>query len=142
MKKIVLLTALGAFVYSFVSSYPVAFGLCKNIAVWSSGTEYCRDGSIFSESLGQLVGFLSLSLLFLSLVTYWMKEQVFRAWWNFARKWVVIIIATTFFFEYMGGGGGYLGMGQDFLFLVLGIFYTIMIVGSILKIEKTYLKTK
>jgi hypothetical protein len=70
-----------------------------------------------------------------------MKEQVFRAWWNFASNWVVLIIFATFFFEIMGDGGS-LNMGGGFEILILGILYTIMIIGSIVKIVKTYLKTR
>lgn len=84
-----------------------------------------------------------LPLLVLSLITYKMRDEVFRAWWNFARWWVPVIIVLTFLLNNASGtGGGYLGMGQDFIFLIQGILYTILILGSLWKIIRTHLQLK
>jgi hypothetical protein len=145
-KKTVLFVALGIFGFVFVTNDPIMFGLCKNIVVWPSGTEHCNDGSFVSESIGLLCLFLSLSLLFLSLVTYWMKESIFRAWWNFARWWVVAIIVVTLYIESASGGSGGMGIGGavtgGFNIFIESILYAVMIIGSLTKIIKTYLKTR
>jgi hypothetical protein len=84
--------------------------------------------------------FFTLPFFFLSLITYRMKDEVFRAWWRFARWWVPVIIATTLFLENAGGGGG-LGIGSAvqgaFIFLVLAILYAILIITSLVKIVRT-----
>ena len=51
--------------------------------------------------------FLAPLLFLLSLITYRMKDEVFRAWWRFARWWVPVIIAVTLFVQNAGGGGGW-----------------------------------
>ena len=86
--------------------------------------------------------FFSFPFLFLfSLISYKMRDEVFQAWWNFARWWVPVIIVSTFLLDNASGtGGGYLGMGQDFIFLIQGILYTILILGSLWKITRMYLR--
>ncbi|MFA5997606.1 MAG: hypothetical protein WC791_03935 [Candidatus Paceibacterota bacterium] len=140
-KKTILLGSILILSIVVISENPLFFGFCKNISSWYGGIEYCVDNNVLPEYVRQIGGFLSLSLLPLSLITYWMKEQAFRAWWNFASNWVVLIIFATFIFEIMGDGGS-LNMGGGFEILVLGILYTIMIVGSIVKIVRTYQKTR
>lgn len=80
---------------------------------------------------------IPLPLFFLSLITYRMRDEIFHAWWSFARWWVLVIIAVTLFLNMVGSGGG-LGIGgaisSGFNILVLSIFYAILIVGSLVKI--------
>ncbi|HAS84744.1 MAG TPA: hypothetical protein DCS23_01565 [Candidatus Yonathbacteria bacterium] len=85
--------------------------------------------------------FLTLPLLFLSLITYRMKDEVFHAWFNFAKWWVPIIIVVTLLLE-NAGGGGTLGMNKDLTFFILGILYTVFIVTSLVKIVRAYMKTR
>ena len=105
----------------------------------------CVEGGFFSEHILQLGGFLALSFLILSLITYKMKEEVFQAWWRFARWWVLVIIAVTLFLQNAGGGGG-IGIsgavGGAFDALILGILYAILVITSLVKIVRAYLKTK
>ncbi len=82
--------------------------------------------------------FFSFPFVFLlSLLTYWAKDELFRAWWNFARWWVPVIVVVTLLLENAGGGGS-LNMGQDFTIFILVILYTIFIITSIVKIIKRY----
>ncbi len=79
-----------------------------------------------------------LSLFLLTILTYRMKEEVFHAWWNFARWFVPLIIVTTLWLE-TAGGGGTLGMNKDFEFFILGILYSIFIITSLVKIMRAYI---
>ncbi len=82
-----------------------------------------------------------LPLLLLSLITYKMREEVFRAWWNFARWFAPVIIVVTFLLS-NARGGGTLGMNKDFAILVLGLLYTIFIITSLVKIVRAFLKLR
>ena len=81
-------------------------------------------------------------LFLLSLITYKMRDEVFRAWWGFARWWVPVIIAVTLFVQNAGGGGGWGMNGGAFDAFFIGIFYFIFILVSLIKIVRAYLKTK
>lgn len=86
-----------------------------------------------------------LFVFFFSLITYKMKEEVFRAWWNFARWWVGIIILVSIFFNVAGGDGGG-GMGGGGLasgildFAVMWLLYGVLVIGSIVKIFRVYFR--
>ena len=110
-------------------------------------SEYCSSAwcRIHDDDPLGLVFFLLLPLLptfFLSLITYRMKDEVFLAWWRFARWWVLVIIGVTLFLQNAGGGGGWGMNGGAFDAFFLGIFYVILIVASLVKIFNAYLKTK
>lgn len=115
------------------------------IAIFLVG-EYCnstwcrvRD----DDPLG-LIFFIFLPLLpifILSLITYKMRDEVFRAWWNFARWWVWVIVVSTFLLE-NASGGGTLGMNKDFTAFILIILYSILVIASLVKIVRAYIKTK
>ena len=116
----------------------------------STNVIYCDKAVIdfVPEVILQSLAFillLLLSLLFLSLITYKMKDEVFQAWWRFARWWVLVIIAATLFLQNAGGGGG-LGIsgavGGAFDALILGILYAILVITSLVKILRAYLRTK
>ena len=144
-KKTVLIIALTALTFIFVVSNPLMFGFCQHIDTWTYATRYCFDNDILPGVVSFLVFSLSLIFLLLSLITYRMKDEVFRAWWNFARWWVPVIIAVTLFVQNAGGGGG-IGIGGAvsgaFDALVIGIFYFIFILVSLVRIVRAYQKTK
>jgi hypothetical protein len=81
--------------------------------------------------------FLAPLFFLISLITYRMKDEVFLAWWRFARWWVPVIMIVTFLLE-NAGGGGTLGMNKDFTALILIILYSILIVTSLVKIMRAY----
>lgn len=140
-KKTVLLTGIVIFVGAFVAADPLMFGLCQNIEVYNEVVKRCIDGAVFPEYVSQLIGFLSLSLIILSLITYRMKDEVFRAWWRFSWWWSLIIIAVTIVLN-NSSGGGTLGMDTDFTIFTLTILYTILVATSLVKIFNSYLKTR
>jgi uncharacterized membrane protein YhaH (DUF805 family) len=76
-------------------------------------------------------------IFLLSLITYKMHDNVFRAWWSFARWFVPIIIIMTFILN-NSGGGGTIGMNQDFTFFILGILYFILVIVSAVRITSAY----
>ena len=97
----------------------------------------------FSLNMSRKLSHSSLSLILLSLLTYWAKDQLFTAWFNFARWWVPVIIGVTLFFEYMGSSGGGWGMnGGAFDVFFIGIFYFIFILVSLVRITQAYLRTR
>ena len=144
-KRTVFFTALATLTVIFVTENPILFGFCQNIEIYNEVMKRCVEGGFFSEHILQLGGFLALSFLILSLITYKMKEEVFQAWWRFARWWVLVIIAVTLFLQNAGGGGG-IGIsgavGGAFDALILGIFYAILVITSLVKIVRAYLRTK
>lgn len=108
---------------------------------------YQKDLFFCSDSYG-IVAILilpSLPILILSLITYKMRDEAFRAWWGFARWWVPVIIVATFLLGNAGGGGS-IGIGGAvsgaFDVLVIGALYAIFIIASLVKIVRTYLKTR
>jgi hypothetical protein len=128
-----------------ISSAYVIFFLAIFVISEYCGSTWCRVHD--DDPLG-IIFFLLLPLLptfFLSLITYRMKDEVFRAWWGFARWWVPIIIVVTLLLENAGGGGG-IGISGAvsgaFDALIIGILYVILIVTSLVKILWAYLKNK
>jgi hypothetical protein len=130
-KKTVLLISV-AYTIFFVTIF-LASELCHS--------SWCRIHD--DDPLG-LVFFIFLPLLptlLLSLITYRMRDEVFRAWWRFARWWVPVIIAATLFLE-NASGGGTLGMDKDFTIFILSILYTVLIITSLVKIVRAHSKTR
>ena len=120
--------------------YTLYFLVLFLVSLWCSSS-WCRvhDDDLMGRVLFVLMPLLPLFLF--SLISYKMRDEVFQAWWNFARWWVPVIIVSTFLLDNASGtGGGYLGMGQDFIFLIQGILYTILILGSLWKITRTHLR--
>lgn len=136
-KKTVLFSAIGIFGLVFVVNEPIMFGLCKNIAMWESGTKYCNDGSIIAESVGLLALSLSLSLIFLSLITYWMKEQIFRAWIRFAYWWIPLTIIMTYLSSGSSGGGFGIPNVFDAGFVLFVFSFLFFVISLIIIIYKT-----
>ena len=85
-----------------------------------------------------VVIFIFPPLFLLTLVTYKMRDHVFRAWWNFARWWVPVIVVITLLLNNKGSGGGYLGMNTMFDGLIYSVLYGVLIITSIVKIVHAY----
>jgi hypothetical protein len=81
----------------------------------------------------------------LSLITYKMRDEVFQAWWSFARWFVPLIIVVTFLLYRNGESGGAgmtgigSGVGESFILLVL---YVLFIITSLARIILTYRRSK
>ncbi|MCK9344996.1 MAG: hypothetical protein M0P64_02630 [Candidatus Pacebacteria bacterium] len=121
-------------------------GYCPGVYMDSSGVEYCtkRISDYFPEPLVLSILALSLSLLPFSLLTYWTKEEVFRAWWNPAiRFWIPAIVIVTIFTAWMDSGSGAMGV-VDFSpgLPILVLLYSLFVITSLVKIIRTYLRTR
>jgi len=86
--------------------------------------------------------FIFIPLFILSLITYKMRDEVFYAWWNFARWLVPVIIVATFLVNMMPSNHGFFNMDALIYLLVLAPLYAILILVSLWKIVRTYLKLK
>lgn len=128
MKRIVLNVSLCYIAYFALLFFTTYF--CS-----SSWCDFQEDG-LFGVILYL---FLPLAPVFLlSLITWKMREEVFTAWWNFARWWIPVIIATTIFANTsLQNRHGYLG-DLGFGLMVISIPYVILVVGSLYRIIKTY----
>lgn len=123
------------------SAYIFYFVALFVISSTCNGSNWCdiQEDGIFGLIL---FSFAPLAFLFLlSLVTYRMKDEIFRAWWGFAWWWSLIIIAVTVLLN-NSSGGGTLGMDTDFTIFILSILYTVLIVTSLVKIFNAYQKTR
>jgi hypothetical protein len=109
------------------------------------GSKICGIGSLICRKNLEDVFVLlySIPVLFLlSLLTYKMREEIFHAWWNFARWWVPVIIVVTLLLNSASDGGG--GMGGGGLasgmldFAVLWILYIILVLVCLIKIVRVY----
>jgi hypothetical protein len=89
--------------------------------------------------------FLAPPIFLLSLITYKMRDEVFRAWWNFARWWVPVIILVTYLQSTQNGGGG-MGIGgamsSAFDAIILGFFYVVLVIVSLWRIVRKYRQLK
>lgn len=81
-------------------------------------------------------------MFLLSLLTYFMRDEVFRAWWNFARWMVPIIILATFAVNAIPSNGGFFNMDALAYPLFLGPLYLILILVSLWKIVRANRKNK
>jgi len=73
------------------------------------------------------------------------NKEVFQSWWRFARWFVPVIMLVTFliYSQHRGGGMGISGaISSGFNDLVVGIFYVIFVITSIVKITLAYRSKK
>jgi hypothetical protein len=89
-----------------------------------------------------LFGTLSIFFLIFSLLTYRMHDDIFRAWWSFARWMVPIIILATIAIQFMPNNHGFFNMDALIYLLVLAPLYVILILVSLWKIFRTHLRLK
>lgn len=122
-----------------ISSYAGGFGSNGEYQpglVWDK-VEWCEP---FAFALMPFI-----LILLLSLITYKMRDEVFRAWWRFACWWALVIIAVTLLLERAGSGGG-IGIGgavsSAFDILILGVLYSVLVIVSLIQIARAYFKSK
>ncbi len=141
-KKKVLVGSLVAMAIAYIFANPVFFHICVNTYTFDN---YVGCFDKFSELISMLLAGASIPLLLFSLITYKMREEIFQAWWGFARWWVAVIIAVTLFFANVGGGSGF-GIGGAvsswFSGLIFGLLYFTFIASTIAKIAHAHLRLK
>ena len=79
-------------------------------------------------------------IFLLSLLTYRLRDEVFLAWWGFARWWVPIIVVATILLNTNSSGGGYIGMDSVFDSLIYTVLYGVLIIVSLVKIYRAYFR--
>lgn len=116
-----------------MAMFPVNLGICEK------SSYDCRKTS---DSVQMVLGVFSL-IFFFSLITYKMREEVFQTWWKFARWFVPVIMLITFLINSKTRGGGVVAtMSGGFDILIIGIFYAIFIITSLVKIVMVYKRLK
>ncbi len=133
MKKIVFLASLIYLIY-FVGIF-VSGSICHS--------SWCRvrDDDFFGQIFFLFLSFLP--VFFFSLITYKMRDEVFQAWWRFARFFVPIIIIVTYFLNASHQQSGFGGVAQGaFSFAILFVLYAIFIITSLVRIIFAYRRTK
>jgi hypothetical protein len=98
-----------------------------------------------NDSFGFIfMSFIALFPMFLfSLITYKMREEVFQAWWSFARWFVPVIIGVTFLLKTsVNDSGGSLSSPGTLSFVVLTILYPVFALVSVVKIVRAYRRSK
>lgn len=97
----------------------------KTLDFWCGENNYdCRSNLLyFSAYL-----LLFLPILLFSAITYFIKEEVFRAWLKFTCRYLPIYLLAIPLLSGMGGGGGYLigPIGSGFIAASLSGLYTII----------------
>ncbi|OIQ04346.1 MAG: hypothetical protein AUK58_00945 [Candidatus Moranbacteria bacterium CG2_30_41_165] len=72
-----------------------------------------------------------------------MRDEGFQAWWRFARFFVPVIMLVTFLINSRSrsGGMGISGaIAGSFDMFIIGLFYAIFIITSLVKITLAYRK--
>ena len=111
------------------------------IALFLLDSNYCYANPFCNDTF-MILFLIPFPIFVFSLFTYRMKDEVFLAWFNFAKWWVPVIIGVTLWVENAGGGGGWGMNGGAFDAFFIGIFYFIFIVVSLVKIVRAYIRTK
>ncbi|MEK7144312.1 MAG: hypothetical protein AAB794_00400 [Patescibacteria group bacterium] len=78
------------------------------------------------EDIGAIFFFFAISVLVISILTYKIRDEVFRAWVNFAKWWVPLQIFLVLIFPV--GGGGYLVniFDKQLVAIILSALFTII----------------
>jgi len=97
---ILFLSSIAGFVAGLILTAPEHVGLCG---------EYKYSCQDVLGAIGQPVGLLSLSLIIISIILFFTKEQVFKIWKRFAVWFLPIIL--FFILITPAGCGGLLGAG-------------------------------
>src|SRR3989344_6183370 len=96
IKKNILIGSIIGMVVASVFANPVFFNICVDTYTFGN---YVGCFDKFSELISILLVSASLPLLLFSIITYRMKNEVFHAWFNFAKWWVPVIIVVTLWVE-------------------------------------------
>lgn len=134
-KQKLLFVGIGAVVL-FIALAIADAKLGLNCSIWTEtgSIKWCE--SLF---LGVLVPFIL--LVPFSLLTYKMRDEVFRSWLHFAYWWVPISIVLTLLAG--GGSGGGFGMSnvldQEFFAFMFAALFTII---SLIIIARKYFATR
>lgn len=105
--------------------------------------KYCDIINNFINQDNLTIIYIMPFVFLFSLLTYKMRDEVFQAWWKFARWFVPVIVLMTWLINSQDGGSGLAGaIGGGFDIFILGIFYAVFAIVSLVKIILAYRKGK
>ncbi len=128
IKQFIFITSFFATLGMWVGRKAVLLGICE-------ATDYsCRVTFDLSERILMFAPFV----LFFSILTYKMSEQVFTAWWKFAKYAIptVLLLSTVINLELHHSPAGQ--MQGMFDAPALGLLYFIFTFGSIIQVVRAY----
>jgi hypothetical protein len=124
-----LIIAITSLTIGYIFIHPLQFGICKDIYSFG-GAVRCSDK--FLPSAGDFLVQISIVVLLLVGVLYFLREEIFRAWIRFARWWVplslvLILAAPTSSHSWAIGGFDREGVTwlMDGLFLIISLILII-----------------
>jgi len=85
----------------FANIYEI--GLCK--------MSFCYD--VVEDGIGVPIGLLSTSLFIVSFILLFLREEVFKSWWRFARIYLLVALAFVLLAALSPGGGSF-GVSNSF----------------------------
>lgn len=129
-KKVVFFGECGVIIFLLILAYVQSGDICYS-------RDWCRALWSPMNRLGETL-LVSIPMFLFSLITYKMKDEVFQAWWSFARWYVPALIVATFLLNNADTGSGYLNAGASLIFLILFILYAIFVLVSLIKIVCAY----
>ena len=121
-KKISLFISLVAVIFFVIAIFSVDIKLCPSYSY-----SYCSQFfNIFAETI-----FISIPLLFFSLITYKMREEVFRSWIKFTYVWIPLTLTFVFLAPEYGNSffpvneKGFVSFSMSALFLIISLIIII-----------------
>jgi hypothetical protein len=106
-KKVLLISGLGMIVGGIFLNVD-KFGICNDMYV-SDGYVGCFNTA--QDSIGGIIELISLPLFIMTLLLFFVHDEVFNLWFKFARIWLPLGAAIVFFAS--STNGGMLGSDQD-----------------------------
>lgn len=126
-KKVLIISLLSflGFIVAVILTSPSSFGLCPQT------DRFCFDP--YDEAIGQPLGLFSLTVFFLSLILFFLREEVFHFWKKFAIVYLsfvaIILFATAG--ESGGGGIGVVSLDSEIISWWLAIVFLAVSTGII-----------
>ena len=78
-------------------------------------------------------------IFFFSLITYWMRDEVFKTWFNFSIFYIPLFVLFSIFLMNNTSGGGYIISGGYFAALILFFFLALYFLISLILITVKYI---
>ncbi|MDP2655497.1 MAG: hypothetical protein Q8P17_03110 [bacterium] len=100
-KKVFWISLVGT-IAAYILVNPLRFGFCRDTYTFGESVG-CLDK--LAPILGLVIGLFAIVLLAFSLITYFLREEVFRAWVRFAYWWIPVSIVLIYLAKDSSGGG-------------------------------------
>jgi hypothetical protein len=107
--------------------------------------EICRGVRNMSGNENLIVTFVFPLMFIFSLITFWMKEEVFRSWFKFAGWSVPLVVITAIWLNTLPESGGFFNLDNAIILLamiIMGVIFAIVSISNILFSWLKYYKNK